>query len=35
VLEDEPAPAAPPGPWSQVEERTLFMQALQALEGPK
>ena len=35
VLEDEPAPAAPPGPWSQVEERTLFMQALQALDGPK
>jgi thiamine pyrophosphate-dependent acetolactate synthase large subunit-like protein len=30
-LEDEPAPAAPPGPWSQVEERTLFMRALQAL----
>jgi thiamine pyrophosphate-dependent acetolactate synthase large subunit-like protein len=30
-LEDEPAPAAPTGPWSQVEERTLFMQAVQAL----
>jgi thiamine pyrophosphate-dependent acetolactate synthase large subunit-like protein len=32
LLEDEPAPAAPSGPWSQVEERTLFMKALQALE---
>ena len=32
-LEDEPCPAAPPGPWSQVEERTLFMRALQALDG--
>ena len=31
LLEDEPAPAAPPGPLSQVEERTLFMQAVQAL----
>jgi thiamine pyrophosphate-dependent acetolactate synthase large subunit-like protein len=30
-LEDEPCPAAPPGPWSQVEERTLFMKALQNL----
>jgi len=27
-LEDEPCPAAPPGPLSQVEERTLFMQAI-------
>ena len=34
-LEDEPAPAAPPGPWSQVEERTLFMKALQALDSAK
>jgi hypothetical protein len=33
-LEDEPCPAAPPGPWSQVEERTLFMQAVQALDDP-
>jgi hypothetical protein len=24
-LEDEPAPAEPPGPLSQVEVRTLFM----------
>jgi thiamine pyrophosphate-dependent acetolactate synthase large subunit-like protein len=31
-LEDEPCPAAPPGPWSQVEERTMFMRALQALD---
>ena len=31
-LEDEPCPPAPPGPWSQVEERTLFMKALQELE---
>ncbi|HZR68102.1 MAG TPA: thiamine pyrophosphate-dependent enzyme [Burkholderiales bacterium] len=30
-LEDEPCPPAPPGPWSQVEERTLFMRALQGL----
>ena len=30
-LEDEPCPPAPPGPWSQVEERTLFMKALQDL----
>lgn len=34
-LEDEPAPAAPPGPWSQVEERTIFMRALQALDAGK
>jgi thiamine pyrophosphate-dependent acetolactate synthase large subunit-like protein len=34
-LEDEPCPAAPPGPWAQVEERTLFMKALQALDGAK
>jgi len=27
-LEDEPCPAAPPGPWSQVEERAFFMRAL-------
>lgn len=27
-LEDEPCPAAPPGPLSQVEERTLFMKAI-------
>ena len=33
-LEDEPCPAAPPGPWSQVEERTLFMQAVQTLDDP-
>ena len=32
-LEDEPCPAVPPGPWSQVEERTLFMRAVQALDG--
>jgi thiamine pyrophosphate-dependent acetolactate synthase large subunit-like protein len=32
-LEDEPCPPAPPGPWSQVEERTLFMKALQALDA--
>jgi thiamine pyrophosphate-dependent acetolactate synthase large subunit-like protein len=32
-LEDEPCPPAPPGPWSQVEERTLFMRALLALDG--
>ncbi|MGQ0656177.1 MAG: hypothetical protein ACT4P4_28620 [Betaproteobacteria bacterium] len=32
-LEDEPAPAAPPGPWSQVEERTMLMLALQGLDG--
>ena len=31
-LEDEPCPSAPPGPWSQVEERTLFMQALIELD---
>jgi len=35
LLEDETAPAAPPGPWSQVEERTLFMKALQALDSAK
>lgn len=35
LLEDEPAPSAPPGPWSQVEERTLFMKALQALDRAK
>lgn len=28
VLEDEPCPALPAGPLSQVEERTLFMRAL-------
>lgn len=28
ALEDEPCPAAPAGPWSQVEERTRFMDAL-------
>ena len=27
-LEDEPCPAAPPGPWSQVEERAFFMREL-------
>lgn len=32
-LEDEPCPAAPPGPWSQVEERTLFMRAILAQDG--
>jgi thiamine pyrophosphate-dependent acetolactate synthase large subunit-like protein len=32
-LQDEPCPAAPSGPWSQVEERTLFMRALLALDG--
>lgn len=32
-LEDEPCPPVPPGPWSQVEERTLFMRALLALDG--
>ena len=31
ALEDEPCPAAPPGPWSQVEERTLFMKAISEL----
>jgi len=31
-LEDEPCPPAPAGPWSQVEERTMFMRALQALD---
>jgi phosphonopyruvate decarboxylase len=30
-LEDEPCPPAPPGPWAQVEERTLFMRAVLAL----
>lgn len=29
-LEQEPCPAEPPGPWSQVEQRTLFMRDLQA-----
>ena len=33
LLEDEPCPAAPPGPWSQVEERTLFMRALGGLDA--
>jgi thiamine pyrophosphate-dependent acetolactate synthase large subunit-like protein len=32
MLEDEPCPAAPPGPWSQVEERAFFMQAVQDLD---
>ena len=32
-LEDEPCPSAPPGPWSQVEERTLFMKALLELDN--
>ncbi len=32
-LEDEPCPSVPPGPWSQVEERTAFMRALLALDG--
>jgi phosphonopyruvate decarboxylase len=32
-LEDEPCPPVPAGPWSQVEERTLFMRALLALDG--
>ncbi len=31
-LEDEPCPPVPAGPWSQVEERTLFMRALLALD---
>ncbi len=31
-LEDEPCPAVPAGPWAQVEERTLFMQALAELD---
>ncbi len=31
-LEDEPCPPAPAGPWSQVEERTMFMRALLALD---
>ena len=31
-LEDEPCPAEPAGPLAQVEQRTLFMQALQALK---
>ena len=34
-LEDEPCPSAPPGPWSQVEERTIFMRALLALDANK
>ena len=33
LLEDEPCPSAPPGPWSQVEERTMFMRAVLALDG--
>jgi phosphonopyruvate decarboxylase len=32
-LEDEPCPPVPAGPWSQVEERTVFMRALLALDG--
>ena len=32
-LEDEPCPAAPAGPLAQVEERTLFMQAVAALDA--
>lgn len=31
-LEDEPCPPVPAGPWSQVEERTMFMRALLALD---
>src|SRR5205823_2617896 len=27
-LEDEPCPPLPAGPWSQVEERTMFMRAV-------
>jgi thiamine pyrophosphate-dependent acetolactate synthase large subunit-like protein len=27
-LDDGPCPAMPPGPWAQVEERTLFMRAV-------
>ena len=34
-LEDEPCPPVPAGAWSQVEERTMFMRALQALDGAK
>jgi thiamine pyrophosphate-dependent acetolactate synthase large subunit-like protein len=33
-LEDEPCPAAPAGPLAQVEERTLFMRAVAALDAP-
>ena len=33
LLEDEPCPSAPPGLWSQVEERTLFMRALGGLDA--
>ena len=32
-LEDEPCPPLPAGPWSQVEERTMFMRAVAALDG--
>ena len=32
VLEDEPCPAAPPRPWSQVEERAFFRLAVQDLD---
>ena len=32
-LEDESCPPAPPGPWSQVEERSFFMRALLELEN--
>jgi thiamine pyrophosphate-dependent acetolactate synthase large subunit-like protein len=31
-LEDDPSPDSPPGPWAQVEERTVFMRRLAA--GP-
>lgn len=27
-LEDDPSPDSPPGPWAQVEERTIFMRRL-------
>jgi thiamine pyrophosphate-dependent acetolactate synthase large subunit-like protein len=32
-LEDEPCSPVPAGPWSQVEKRTMFMQAMAALDG--
>jgi thiamine pyrophosphate-dependent acetolactate synthase large subunit-like protein len=32
-LEDEPCAPVPAGPWSQVEKRTMFMQALLALDA--
>jgi thiamine pyrophosphate-dependent acetolactate synthase large subunit-like protein len=32
-LEDEPCAPVPAGPWSQVERRTMFMQALLALDA--